>query len=61
MRTKIALISTTLLLSAGITMHHFRYCPLQHLKSYVSHHKATPPTAKDAKTTVSAAVVALNK
>ena len=40
MRTKVILLSTTVLLSAGATMHHFRYCPLQHMMSAFAHHKS---------------------
>ncbi|MBN9384191.1 MAG: hypothetical protein J0H74_25795 [Chitinophagaceae bacterium] len=43
MRTKIVLLSTTVLMSAGVTMHHFRYCPLQHLKQAFAHHKVVTP------------------
>lgn len=59
MRTKIILLSTTVLLSAGITMHHARYCPLQHLKAALAHHHAPAP-AKDVKT-VNTASLAINK
>ncbi|HVU57826.1 MAG TPA: hypothetical protein VHD83_22345 [Puia sp.] len=58
MRTKIILLSSTVLLSAGITMHHFRYCPLQHVKSALAHHKTAPAAPKEAKATP---VLALNK
>jgi len=63
MRTKIVLLSSTVLLSAGITMHHFRYCPLQHLKSALSHHQpsSTAKAPKDAKTTANTETLALNK
>jgi hypothetical protein len=63
MRTKIILLSSTVLLSAGITMHHFRYCPLQHLKSALSHHQpsTTAKAPKDAKATKSTEVLALNR
>ncbi|HVV03050.1 MAG TPA: hypothetical protein VHC96_02465 [Puia sp.] len=69
MRTKIILLSSTVLLSAGITMHHFRYCPLQHLKTALSHHQPST-TAKaaeaakaprGAKATKSTEVLALNR
>ena len=58
MSTKIILISSTVLLSAGITMHHFRYCPLQHLKAAVAHHQPAKAQkdARDAKTQMVAAV-----
>ena len=49
MRTKIVLLSATVLLSAGVAMHHARYCPLQHLRSALAHH-TNPAPAKDAKT-----------
>jgi len=62
MRTKIILLSTTVLVSAGVTMHHFRYCPLQHLKASFAHHKVAKP-AKDVKEVKAAgtAVLAMNK
>jgi hypothetical protein len=60
MRTKIMLLSTTVLVSAAVTMHHFRYCPLQHLKHALAHHKTVPP-AKDAKTANNTPVLAINK
>ena len=64
MRTKIILLSTTVLVSAGVTMHHFRYCPLQHLKASFAHHKVATPAkdvpARDAKT-ANTAVLAMNK
>jgi hypothetical protein len=60
MRTKIILLSTTVLVSAGVTMHHFRYCPLQHMKAALAHHKMVPP-AKDVKATNNTAVLAMNK
>lgn len=60
MRTKIMLLSTTVLVSAAVTMHHFRYCPLQHLKHAFAHHK-TAPAAKDVKTANSTPVLAMNK
>ena len=58
MRTKIVLLSASVLLSAGVVMHHARYCPLAHLKAAFAHHQQTPAPAKDAKST---AVLALNK
>jgi len=62
MRTKIILLSTTVLVSAGVTMHHFRYCPLQHLhRALTAHHKVVPPPpAKDVKN-ANTAVLAMNK
>lgn len=60
MRTKIVLISSTVLLSAGMTMHHFRYCPLQHLKSALAHHQPAK-APKDAKTAANTQTLALNK
>lgn len=54
------LLSTTVLVSAAVTMHHFRYCPLQHLKHAFAHHK-TAPAAKDVKTANSTPVLAMNK
>jgi len=60
MRTKIILLSTTVLVSAGVTMHHFRYCPLQHMKAAFAHHKTVTP-AKDVKTTNNTATLAMNR
>lgn len=60
MRTKIILLSTTVLVSAGITMHHFRYCPLQHLKHAFAHHKTVTPV-KEAKTVNNTATLAMNR
>jgi hypothetical protein len=60
MTTKIVLISSTVLLSAGLTMHHFKYCPLQHLKSAVAHHQPAK-SPKDVKTTASTEVLAVNR
>jgi hypothetical protein len=60
MTTKIVLISSTVLLAAGMTMHHFKYCPLQHLKSAVAHHQPSN-TPKDAKTTANTEVLAVNR
>ena len=54
------LLSTTVQVSAAVTMHHFRYCPLQHLKHALAHHKTVPPV-KDAKTANNTAVLAMNK
>jgi hypothetical protein len=60
MTMKIILFSSTVLLSAGITLHHFRYCPLQHLKSVLAHHQAAK-TPKDASATANTQVLAINK
>ena len=58
-KMKVTLIAAVSLLTLGAGMHHFRYCPLQHLKSALAHHKTAAP-AKDAKT-VSTATLAMNK
>ena len=58
-KMKVTIIAAISLLTLGAGMHHFRYCPLQHLKSALAHHKTVAP-AKDVKT-VSTATLAMNK
>lgn len=45
---KIAIISSGVLLSAGVSMHMAHYCPLQHLKAKTAA-AAPSPTANEAK------------
>jgi len=49
MKTKIALIATGTLLSAGVTMHLNHYCPLQHLHHSISNTTTAPASSAEVK------------
>jgi len=47
MKTKIAIISSGILLSAGVGLHVAHYCPLQHLKANTAHTTQAPAQASN--------------